>query len=327
MVSHFLSLGNTRIINRYCHLHPMVRPEVLTEILNYSPRFFRWAGADLFHVTTAHGVRKMVVIETNSCPSGQKSMPFITEHEEQNGYRIMIEKTLKPVIEARTRKEDGELAVVYDKNEMETSGYATTIADVMKERVHLVTFYNRDPEPLVRYRDGWMEVKEGENWIRIRAAFRYVTQKPWNRLPLILKTVILNPVVACLAGYVRALLSHSLSHSLSLSHSRACVIIDSSIHSRVLQRTQQALGRQGVRAVQCRDCRYASQDLYARDHSRRAQGRDSAVDRALWWSRRRQGAVQQRRPGRVHHHQRARAGRFHGRELRLRSVHRAELDR
>jgi hypothetical protein len=53
------------------------------------------------------GVRKMVVIETNSSPSGQKSMPFIAEHEEQNGYRIMMENSAKPAIEARTTKSDG----------------------------------------------------------------------------------------------------------------------------------------------------------------------------------------------------------------------------
>jgi len=40
---------------------------------------------------------------------------------------------------------------------------------------------------------------EGE-WIPIRAAFRYVTQKPWNRIPLHSKTRILNPTIACLAG-------------------------------------------------------------------------------------------------------------------------------
>src|SRR5690606_28817914 len=34
----------------------------------------------------------------------------------------------------------------------------------------------------------------------IRAAFRYVTQRPWNRIPVRTKTRILNPVVTCLAG-------------------------------------------------------------------------------------------------------------------------------
>jgi hypothetical protein len=39
-----------------------------------------------------------------------------------------------------------------------------------------------------------------EEWTPIRAAFRYLTQKPWNRLPVVTKTRIFNPVIACLAG-------------------------------------------------------------------------------------------------------------------------------
>src|SRR5690606_16566093 len=35
---------------------------------------------------------------------------------------------------------------------------------------------------------------------KIRAMMRYVTQKPWNRIPVGTKTVILNPRIACLAG-------------------------------------------------------------------------------------------------------------------------------
>ena len=56
MVMYFLSMGNKRIVNRYCHLHPKVDPEELTKILTYQPRHFAWAGADLFHVTTEEGV-------------------------------------------------------------------------------------------------------------------------------------------------------------------------------------------------------------------------------------------------------------------------------
>jgi hypothetical protein len=31
-------------------------------------------------------------------------------------------------------------------------------------------------------------------------ALRYVTQRPWTRIPCVTKTVILNPIVGCLAG-------------------------------------------------------------------------------------------------------------------------------
>lgn len=40
----------------------------------------------------------------------------------------------------------------------------------------------------------------GQTWERVRAAIRYVTQKPWNRIPPITRTLIYNPVLACLAG-------------------------------------------------------------------------------------------------------------------------------
>ena len=46
-----------------------------------------------------------------------------------------------------------------------------------------------------------MNVRDAEgNWFPIRACFRYVTQKPWNRFPIHTKTIVLNNIVACLAG-------------------------------------------------------------------------------------------------------------------------------
>jgi len=46
-----------------------------------------------------------------------------------------------------------------------------------------------------------MKVENKEEWIPIRAAFRYVTQKPWNRIHLAYtKTLIFNPIIACVAG-------------------------------------------------------------------------------------------------------------------------------
>ncbi|CEJ02809.1 Putative Expressed protein [Rhizopus microsporus] len=40
----------------------------------------------------------------------------------------------------------------------------------------------------------------GVKWHPIRACFRYVTQKPWNRFPLKTKTVVMNQIISCLAG-------------------------------------------------------------------------------------------------------------------------------
>lgn len=170
-------------------------------MLTYDLQFFRWAGADLINVTSVEGQRQIVVIENNSCPSGQKSMPLQDEHQEQGGYRNLIERSFKPFSEIKRGLIHGGLAVIYDKNEMENTGYAAVMADVFKEPVFLATFRDNDPYTPVRFTDGVLEVRDEQNvWHPIRAAFRYVTQKPWNRIPIHTKTRIFNPVIACLAG-------------------------------------------------------------------------------------------------------------------------------
>lgn len=201
MINFFLNLEQERIITRYCHMHPTVNVVKLREILNYKAKYFLWAGADLLNVTSAGGKRQMVVIENNSCPSGQKSMPLVDDNQEQGSYRLMIERTFKPYLKNLRHKIKGGLAVLYDKNQMEASGYAKVIADVMQEPVYYASFYKDDSDPPVRFQDGVMYVRDefGE-FVPIRAAFRYVTQKPWSRLPLHSKTRILNPILACLAG-------------------------------------------------------------------------------------------------------------------------------
>lgn len=200
MVRFFLSLSPDRIVRRYCHLRPTVRADALAALLQYQPRWFRWAGCDLMHVTDESGRRQMVVIETNSCPSGQKSMPLYEELEEQGGYRAVLERTFRPLVRGR-RMPEGDLAVLFDKNEMEASGYAAAMAGLFDEPVHLVPFHEDDPDPPARFDDGVLHVRtEGGGWRPVRCAFRYVTQRPWNRIPLQTRTVILNPVLACLAG-------------------------------------------------------------------------------------------------------------------------------
>jgi len=201
MVNFFLNLEQERIIVRYCHMHPQVNADKLREILNYRCKYFLWAGADLLNVTSAEGNRQMVVLENNSCPSGQKSMPLLDDNQEQGSYRWLVERTFKPYLKNLRHKIKGGLAVIYDKNEMETSGYAEVIADVMGEPVYYASFYKDDLDPAVRFEDGIMQIRVApDKWIPIRAAFRYVTQKPWNRLPLHPKTRILNPIIACLTG-------------------------------------------------------------------------------------------------------------------------------
>jgi len=199
LVNHFFNLDHTRLIKRYQHLNPQVDGEKLKVVLNTPTKHFFWGGADLFCVTTEAGDRRMAVLETNSCPSGQKSMPIRSYGDEHRGYRNLIEQSFIPTLKKR-RLPEGKLAVIYDKNYMETSGYAQTIADLTGEDVYLIPHFNGE-EQFIRFDDGIMiaTLPTGEEQ-PIRAAFRYVTQKPWNRIPVDSRTFIFNGVLACLSG-------------------------------------------------------------------------------------------------------------------------------
>ncbi|WP_127715923.1 hypothetical protein [Halobacteriovorax sp. HLS] len=200
MVSHFLNLDSKRIIKRYRHLHPQVDEKKLEEVLKYQCKHFFWGGADLFYVTTEKGNRKMVVLETNSCPSGQKSMPPRTDADEHRGYRYLIENSFLPILKKKKRLPKGALGVIYDKNYMETSGYAQTLSDLTGEEVYLIPHFNNEDQSAI-FEDGVLTVTldDGKK-VPIRAAFRYVTQKPWNRIPATTKTFIYNSTLVCLSG-------------------------------------------------------------------------------------------------------------------------------
>ncbi|KAH8556777.1 hypothetical protein BGW37DRAFT_474139 [Umbelopsis sp. PMI_123] len=203
LVQSFFTLGNERIIARYTHLNPQVNPEKLKEILSYNPKYFQWAGSDLFNVTTASGQRQMIVIETNSCPSGQKSMPLLSEideHNELGGYRTVLESAFREQI-SKADRSLGDLAVICDKNMMEASGYAAVLAEVAKEKVWLAEWHDEEEDVPVRWVDRVLQVRDvNKEWHPIRACFRYVTQKPWNRFPLNTKTIVMNQIISCLAG-------------------------------------------------------------------------------------------------------------------------------
>ena len=199
LVRYFFNMTPERIAVRYAHLHPDVSVPAICALLESSPRQFRWGGTDLFAVTTRQGVRKIVVIETNSCPSGQKSMPLLFEEKDQGGYRQLLERSFLPLLRRRNLPE-GQLAILYDKNPMENTGYAAALAELTQEPVHLIPAEEGDE--LHRFsEDKVLQVKSAEGeWVPIRAAFRYVTQRPWNRVPVVTRTAMLNPVLICLAG-------------------------------------------------------------------------------------------------------------------------------
>ncbi|WP_412463200.1 hypothetical protein [Halobacteriovorax sp. RT-2-6] len=209
LVSHFFNLDHERIIKRYSHLNPQICTDTLRDILSYESKHFFWGGSDLFYVTTQAGNRRMVVLETNSCPSGQKSMPPRTDADEHRGYKFLIENSFIPALKKRKKKlPPGALAVIYDKNYMETSGYASTIADLTGEEVYLVPHFNGE-EQMADFENGVLHItlETGER-IPIRAAFRYVTQKPWNRIPTTTKTFIFNSTLVCLSGGRNKLLAN-----------------------------------------------------------------------------------------------------------------------
>ena len=200
LVRKFFALGNSRIIERYCHINPKVSAEQLMELLQTKCRFFYWGGSDIFYVTSDEGVRKMVTIETNSCPSGQKSMPLSDPFDEYRGYRVLLEHSFLPRLKIRRNKvENGVFAVIYDKNFMEASGYACTLADLTKEPVYLVPCFDDRPNAYY-FKEGVLWLKLDEREVPVKAALRYVTQTPWDRIPIKTRTLIYNPIIICLAG-------------------------------------------------------------------------------------------------------------------------------
>ncbi len=201
LVRAFLSLDNARIAVRYAHLHPEVDPEAIGQALAERPKHFVWGGADLFPVATGRGQRRMVVIETNSSPSGQKSMPLYDDTREQGGYAQLAARTFLRLSRRRGLPAGG-LAVLYDKNEMECGGYAAAIGEAAGEPVWLVPMPEGTEDPAARFDgSGILEVRDEKGaWQPIRAAMRYVTQRPWNRIPPVTRTALCNPVLVCLAG-------------------------------------------------------------------------------------------------------------------------------
>jgi hypothetical protein len=119
----------------------------------------------------------------------------------KGGYQQLIENSFAPYCKTDKMPKEEVLAVFYDKNRMETSGYAAVMADHFQKPVYLVPFFDREDNDHVRFVKDKIEIKvEGDQWKSVYASFRYVTQKPWNRIPVSTKTKIYNPITACLAG-------------------------------------------------------------------------------------------------------------------------------
>ena len=57
-------------------------------------------------------------------------------------------------MEKTVPKEWGGIAVIWDKNEMEASGYAAVMADLCNESVFMTPYFDKDPDPPVKWVDG-----------------------------------------------------------------------------------------------------------------------------------------------------------------------------
>ncbi|CAF2055938.1 unnamed protein product [Rotaria magnacalcarata] len=204
-VKSFLELGNERIAERYCYLHPEANYKRLCTLMSSKPSVFHWSGSDLLHVTDHSKQKQMILLETNSCPSGQKSMPTDSYADGNSGYHKFVRLTFLTAIKAAEQSnkmiENGHLAVIYDKNPMENRGYAAAMADIFDEATYSIEFHHSDLDPPVKFINQVMFVRDSSsNWISIRAAFRYITHTPWLCIPVQSKTIIINPIIACLAG-------------------------------------------------------------------------------------------------------------------------------
>lgn len=198
-VQRFLQLSRDTIISLYCSRHPQIDSKDIASLLQYKCKYFLWSGSDLLYVRSAENGNQMVVIETNSCPSGQKHMPGLEHYSSFRGYERLIKTVCSKG--TMTNKSGGGLAVLYDKNKMEASGYAAALAELSSQNVMLVPFFENDLDPPVRFSNSILEVRDAYGWWHsIEFALRYVTQRPWNRIPFQTKTHIVNPTVVCLAG-------------------------------------------------------------------------------------------------------------------------------
>ncbi|KRZ93196.1 Chromosome transmission fidelity protein 18 -like protein [Trichinella sp. T8] len=203
VVRELMNLSNEEIARRYCLQHPEVDHNVLLQIMKTSSKYYRWAGADLIRTVNLNGEERMAVIEMNSCPSGNKSVPFLDWGYQ--GYRRVMEHAFLPYLNDANLPAGGCLAVLYDveKQRKESYAYAMMLAQLTNETVYLVNVgFEPNLPPYMRWTvDGVceLEVSTGQ-WVVVRALFRYVTRKPWLKLPLISKTLVMNPVIACVAG-------------------------------------------------------------------------------------------------------------------------------
>ena len=196
IVKKFFNLSIDEYIDIYCIRYPLVNKKALKSILEYKPKYCYWIGNDLFPIFD-HNQKKMLVIESNSCPSGQKSLPI--DDNMMSGYYKLIKESFLPLAN-QPNLPTGYLAVIYDTNEMENMAYAQVIKHLSGEKVFLYKYNENEQNIHYLNRILYLRDKQSNQLYPIRAVFRYVTQKPWKVIPFNSRTLIFNPIEVCFAG-------------------------------------------------------------------------------------------------------------------------------
>jgi hypothetical protein len=220
IVEYFFSLNKKDYVDIYCKKYHSIyiNKTLLYKMLLYKPKYFHWSGVDLLNINNFdhNNINNMIILETNSCPSGQKSMPNIIPGL---GYENLMKTFMNIVNNLSKQKKipDGVLAIIYDKNYLEVSGYAKKLANISNENIYLIESYNNDKNQSIKWEnDGIMYIFDNYGkWIKVRAVFRYVTQQPWNRIPINSKTFIFNSILSCIAGGRNKLLAHKAYEELN----------------------------------------------------------------------------------------------------------------
>ncbi|OMJ24130.1 hypothetical protein AYI70_g1792 [Smittium culicis] len=78
-------------------------------------------------------------------------MPLLDENNSHGGYNTVLKTVFSHVFDKKVPGDCGHLAVIYDKNVMEASGYATALADMAKETVYLVPYYKDEPNDHIKW--------------------------------------------------------------------------------------------------------------------------------------------------------------------------------
>ena len=130
-------------------------------------------------------------------------MPLIDETNKLGGYKTILEYCFKEMLDKQADKSLGGLAVIYDQNKMESIGFCTALAELSGEQVWLAQYFEDEASEtaVCKWEGQLLYVKDSMGrWHPIRACLRYVTQRPWKRIPMNVKTKVINPIISCIAG-------------------------------------------------------------------------------------------------------------------------------